>query len=77
MLKKVLVAATASVILMGAAQAYAFETFDFDPSHTAITWHVEHFGMSHPSGKFMSVKGAIQLDEKNLKFAAVLGKRFF
>lgn len=48
-----------------ALSAQAAETYKLDPSHTAITWHVNHFGFSTPSGKFMSVDGEVTLDEKN------------
>jgi polyisoprenoid-binding protein YceI len=48
-----------------AFSAQAAETYKLDPSHTAITWHVNHFGFSTPSGKFMSVDGEVTLDEAN------------
>ena len=48
-----------------AFSAQAAETYKLDPSHTAITWHVNHFGFSTPSGKFMSVDGDVKLDEAN------------
>ncbi len=46
------------------AQA-APQTYKLDPTHTAITWHVSHFGFSTPSGKFMNVDGTLVLDEAN------------
>lgn len=48
-----------------AFSAQAEETYKLDASHTAITWHVNHFGFSTPSGKFMSVDGEVTLDEAN------------
>ncbi len=48
-----------------AFSAQAAETYKLDASHTAITWHVNHFGFSTPSGKFMSVDGDVTLDEAN------------
>ena len=45
--------------------AQASETYTLDPNHTAILWHVNHFGFSTPSGKFMSAKGTVTLDEAN------------
>lgn len=48
-----------------AFSAQAAETYKLDASHTAITWHVNHFGFSTPSGKFMSVDGEVTLDEAN------------
>ena len=48
-----------------AFSAQAAETYVLDASHTAVTWHVSHFGFSTPSGKFMSAKGEVTLDEAN------------
>ena len=48
-----------------AAPALAADTYKLDPTHTAITWHISHFGFSSPSGKFMNVDGTLVLDEKN------------
>ncbi len=48
-----------------AAPAMAADTYSLDASHTAITWHINHFGFSNPSGKFMNVKGTLLLDEEN------------
>lgn len=47
------------------APALAADSYTLDASHTAITWHINHFGFSNPSGKFMNVEGAVVLDEKN------------
>ena len=33
--------------------------------HTAIIWHINHFGFSNPSGKFMNTEGTLLLDAKN------------
>ncbi len=41
---------------------YAAETYTIDPSHTAVIWHISHFGFSHPTGKWM-VSGTILFDE--------------
>lgn len=48
-----------------AFSAHAAETYKLDANHTAITWHINHFGFSTPSGKFMSVDGEVTLDEAN------------
>ena len=48
-----------------AFSAQAADKYTLDASHTAITWHVDHFGFSTPSGKFMSVTGDVILDEAN------------
>lgn len=34
-------------------------TYNLDPHHTNIIWHVNHFGFSNPSGRFGIVKGNI------------------
>lgn len=48
-----------------ASPALAADTYKFDGSHTAVTFHIDHFGFSKPSGKFMNVEGTLVLDEKN------------
>jgi polyisoprenoid-binding protein YceI len=45
--------------------AQAADTYKLDPSHTAVVWHINHFGFSNPSGKFTNIDGAILLDEQN------------
>ena len=47
------------------ATAEAANTYKLDPLHTAVVWHVNHFGFSTPSGKFMNAEGTLLLDEKN------------
>ena len=47
------------------AAAVAADTYKLDPTHTAVVWHINHFGFSNPSGKFMNVDGTVTLDEKN------------
>lgn len=41
------------------------DTYKLDPTHTAVTWHISHFGFSNPSGKFMNADGTVVFDEKN------------
>lgn len=41
------------------------ELFVFDPNHTNVTWHANHFGFSTPSGKFNKVDGSVILDHNN------------
>lgn len=43
----------------------AADTYKLDPMHTAVTWHINHFGFSNPSGKFMNADGVVVLDEAN------------
>ena len=40
------------------------ENYTFDPHHTSVVWHINHFGFSNPSGKWMASGNAV-LDEKN------------
>jgi len=48
------------LFLSTAVQA-ATETYQLDPHHTYAEWHVDHFGFSHISGKWMA-QGKIILD---------------
>lgn len=57
--------ALTAVVSGFALSAQAADTYTLDASHTAVTWHVSHFGFSTPSGKFMSAKGEVTLDEAN------------
>jgi polyisoprenoid-binding protein YceI len=41
---------------------FAAESYILDPNHSAVVWQVNHFGFSHPSGKWY-VSGDILLDE--------------
>jgi polyisoprenoid-binding protein YceI len=47
-----------------AAKASAAETFTLDPGHTYVLWHINHFGFSNPSGKWLA-NGTLVLDETN------------
>lgn len=51
---------------MLAAPAFASpETYTLDPMHTAVEFHINHFGFSNPSGKFMNIQGTLVLDQQN------------
>jgi polyisoprenoid-binding protein YceI len=63
--KSILLAATTALFLGGSYAAQAADTYTLDASHTAIVWHVNHFGFSTPSGKFMNVEGSVTLDEQS------------
>ncbi|HEU5048274.1 MAG TPA: YceI family protein [Rickettsiales bacterium] len=41
------------------------ETYTLDPMHTAVEFHINHFGFSNPSGKFMNIQGTLVLDQQN------------
>lgn len=66
----------ASALYIGfSAPALAADTYKFDPSHTQVVWSVNHFGFSHPSGKFALVDGSLTLDEakpENSKVSATI-----
>lgn len=44
--------------------AQAADTYTLDPNHTYVLWHINHFGFSNPSGKWMA-QGTLVLDEAN------------
>ncbi len=46
------------------------ETYNFDPSHSFVTWHISHFGFSNPSGKW-NFEGRLTLDEAKPKNSKV------
>lgn len=48
----------------------ATENYTFDPMHTYVLWHANHFGFSNPSGKWL-VNGALAFDQNNLKNSKV------
>lgn len=50
--------------MAGVAQAEP-QTYVIDPAHTAVAFHVDHFGFSRPSGKFMGIEGKLVLDQEN------------
>lgn len=42
------------------------KTYEIDPTHTYVLWHIDHFGFSKPSGKWMA-EGTIGFDKNQLK----------
>jgi polyisoprenoid-binding protein YceI len=42
--------------------AKAEETYTFDPMHSYVLYHINHFGFSNPSGKWM-FNGTVSLDK--------------
>ncbi len=61
-MKKLAVALT--MLFLSLSSAKASEVFNFDPNHTVVVWHANHFGFSNPSGKFTDVSGSLVLDEQ-------------
>lgn len=45
-----------------AGMTQAAETYTFDPGHSYVLWHINHFGFSNPSGKWFA-NGTLILDE--------------
>jgi len=54
-----------SLLASLATPALAADTYKLDPTHTSIVFHINHFGFSNPSGKFMNVDGTVVLDQQN------------
>ena len=61
--KTYLVAAVAVACL--AQPAFAADTFEIDPSHTAVVFFVNHLGYSETIGRFNDVSGSFDLDQDN------------
>lgn len=51
------------------AQA-APKTYTFDPAHTYVEFHINHFGFSNPSGKWMA-QGKLELDDTKIQNSSV------
>jgi polyisoprenoid-binding protein YceI len=54
-----------SVFLFLPFLAYAdtTETYTLDPGHSYVSWQINHFGFSNPSGKWLA-NGTLSVDEK-------------
>jgi len=61
MKKTVLAAAASAVLLAGVAHAEN-ATYAFDPSHTYVTFEISHFGTSTNRARFDKKEGTVQLD---------------
>jgi len=59
-MKRILLGWVISLLFVGSAPAA--ETYQLDPGHTYVLWHISHFGFSNPSGKWYA-KGTLILDE--------------
>lgn len=46
------------------------QAYTLDPQHTYVLWRANHFGFSHPSGKWM-VNGLLDWDSKNPKNSSI------
>lgn len=45
------------------SEKYIPEKYIIDSSHSYVTWHISHFGFSHPSGKWLA-NGTLMLDKE-------------
>jgi polyisoprenoid-binding protein YceI len=59
---------TAAKLILGIASIvfstalFAADTYTLDSKHTYVLWHINHFGFSNPSGKWMA-EGTIVIDD--------------
>lgn len=53
------------------APAFAAEPYAFDPSHTSISYTIDHMGLSEMHGVFRKFDGQLQLDVKDLAKSSV------
>jgi polyisoprenoid-binding protein YceI len=44
--------------------AYAADVYNLDSTHSYVLWHIDHFGFSNPSGKWMA-EGKLSIDIAN------------
>ncbi len=52
-----------SLLLLPLTNAMAaIENYIIDPQNSYVLWHIDHFGFSNPSGKWM-VRGKLELDK--------------
>jgi polyisoprenoid-binding protein YceI len=54
-----------------ASPSFAAEPYAFDPSHTSISYSIDHMGLSEMHGAFRKFDGALQLDTKDLSKSSV------
>lgn len=53
-----------TLCLIFSLSTQASDTYTLDPNHTYVQWHINHFGFSNPSGKWMA-QGKLSLDDKD------------
>ncbi len=54
-----------SCTVFSAEQQVPQDTYTLDPSHTYVLWHIDHFGFSEPSGKWLA-QGKLSFDKDKL-----------
>ncbi|VVC75637.1 Protein YceI [Aquicella siphonis] len=52
-----------ALLILFPLHALASETYEFDPMHTYVLWHINHFGFSIQTGKFTMVEGKLVVDD--------------
>lgn len=61
-MKKIVHQVLLCCLLLFPILSFATGTYIFDPNHTYVLWHVNHFGFSHPSGKWLA-DGSLVIDQ--------------
>lgn len=52
------------ILILFSSTVYAApETYQLDPTHSYVLWHISHFDFSNPSGKWLVSKGTLILDK--------------
>ncbi len=64
-MKRILLTSLTALALLLPAAGHAADTYKFDPNHTSVLWHENHFGFSNPAGRFGITDGSVTLDEAN------------
>jgi len=67
-MQRLLIAAISALLL--SAPVYAAE-YAFDPSHTSISYSIDHMGLSEMHGVFRKFDGSLQLDTQDLAKSSV------
>ena len=68
-MKKFLLAFILNVAFFSTSFALS-ENYTLDPSHSYVEFHINHFGYSNPSGKWLA-SGTLNLDENKLQNSSV------
>ena len=62
-MRKTLFALAAATLLAGAAQAATPNEYAVEPTHTFVTFEINHFGASVNRGRFEKKQGTVQFDK--------------
>ncbi|MBP6395242.1 MAG: polyisoprenoid-binding protein [Giesbergeria sp.] len=62
-MRKTLFALAAATLLAGAAQAATPNEYAVEPTHTFVTFEINHFGASVNRGRFEKKEGTVQFDK--------------